>query len=113
MTAPARNLPHETKLLLAAEGALFQRGARAEQHLMDLIGLVAGELSSGADPAWRLLRGAAQAYVSIVDRRTYPHTDDITRLLKAAITLAHRAPVPDTWQPKYTGGALRDFQKEA
>lgn len=103
----ARELPHETHLLLAARGALDLDGARREHNLMNLRLLSRSELSSGAGPAWHLLRGAASAYASM--SRHDPLAAEITAMLRRACDLAQRQGVPE--RVTYTGGALLHFER--
>lgn len=113
MNRDDRHLPHETKLLLAAEGVLFQSGAKAEAHFDALRLLVRLPLSRTADPAWHLLHGAAEAYCGVMAVVNHPLRDEIKRLLKASIELTHRIPMGGQWRPIYTGGALRHFESGA
>lgn len=103
----ARELPHETHLLLAARGALDVDGARREQRLMDLRQLSYIELSPAAGPAWHLLRGAAVAYVRVADRD--PLAAEIAAMLRRACDLAQRQGIPE--RVTYTGGALLHFER--
>jgi hypothetical protein len=106
-----RVLPHETKLLLAATGALRLRGGAAARHRNELRVLVRVPLSPGVDPAWRLLHVAALAYLDAGDN--HPLRPEIIRLLNDAIDLAQKVPLHAQWQPKYTGGAAAHYGPEA
>lgn len=103
-----RELPHETKMLLAAEGVLTRSGGARDEHMSNLRALVKAELTPGADPAWRVLRGAADAFVSADGRHGYPLSAEIERLFRTAVVLARKAPKPEAWRPRYTGGGVRD-----
>ena len=112
MTRDNRHLPHETKLLLAAEGVLQCQGERRQAHFDDLRLLARLPLSQGADPAWRALHGAVEAYLGVAAVVNHPLRAEIVRLLKASIELVHKVPMASQWRPKYTGGALRHFERE-
>lgn len=106
----SRELPLETRMLLAAEGVLTRTGGARDDHLSVLRSLVKQDLTPGADPAWRVLRGAADAFVSKEGRERYELAGEIDRLFRAAVVLARKAPKPEAWRPKYTGGGVRDAQ---
>lgn len=112
MDGDTQRLPHETMLLLAAEGSLFQSGAKQQAQFDKLRQLARLPLSRGCDPAWLMLHGAVMAYIGVMALPNHPLKGEVVRLLKATLELVHKVPMQRQWQPKYTGGALRHFERE-
>jgi hypothetical protein len=103
---PKADLTHEARLMLNATLLLAgRRDVSPETRL-----LCALDLSPGAGPAWDLLRGAALAVARMGE--SHPLKRDLRVALERAIVLA-RAEGPPPTPPVYTGGALRDYQKDA
>lgn len=113
MSGVSQELPYETRLLLAVDGVLALKGAKQDEHRMRLQTLVREGLPGHASPECRLLVGASDAYLAVLAVPNHPLRLEIVRMLKASSELMHRMPPSSRWQPTYTGGALRHFEREA